>query len=77
MKIKFTFPMKTTSVQTFVLKQGMDELTDTNNFNLWKHHQFPYQQMKVKPETLSATCFFLFFDDESVINKTNAMAKGQ
>ena len=34
MKIILTFRMKT----TFALKQAVDELKETNNFNLWKHH---------------------------------------
>ena len=25
-------------IDSIVLKQAMDELTETNNFNLWKHH---------------------------------------
>ena len=35
-KTILTFRMKTTSISKVVLKQAMDELTETNNFNLWK-----------------------------------------
>ena len=38
MKNIITFRMKTTSIETVGLKQALDELTETNNFNLWKHH---------------------------------------
>ena len=37
MKIILTFRMKTTSIQTVVLKQVMDELTGTNNSNFCMH----------------------------------------
>ena len=48
MKIKLTFRVKTTTIWTVVLKQAMDELTETNNFNLWKHRKLLYPQIKVK-----------------------------
>ena len=71
MKIILTFRMKTTSIQTVVLKQAMDELTETNNFNLWKHRQLLYQQIKVKSRnTVYYFCFFFFFDDESILKPT-------
>ena len=51
--------MKTISIQAAILKQVVDELNETNNFNLWKHHQLLYQQIKVKSRNLA--CYFLFF----------------
>ena len=51
------------------MTQAMDELTETNNFNLWKHCYLLYQQIKAKSRTPSATffLFFSFFDDKSVL----------
>ena len=54
---------------TFVLKQAVDELKETNNFNLWKA---PPVALSVNKGRFQKRCllffnFFLFFDDESVL----------
>ena len=56
------------------MKQAMDELTETNTFNLWKYHWLPYQQIKVKSR--NAVCYFFFLSRRLERIKTNAMAKG-
>ena len=55
----------------------MDELIETNNFNLWKHCYLLYQQIKAKPRNAVSYffSFFFFFRRQERI-KTNAMAKG-
>ena len=52
---------------TFVLKQAVDELKETNNFNLRKHHQLHYQSIKFDSRNVACYFFFFFFDDESVL----------
>ena len=59
------------------MTQAMDELTETNNFNLWKHCYLLYQQIKAKSRNAVSYffSFFFFFRRQERI-KTNAMAKG-